>query len=722
MPRDILTKEAFENAIAMVMALAGSTNAVLHLLAIAREAGVDLELDDFDRISRATPHLVDVRPAGKFVMSDLDRVGGVPVVMKELLDAGLLNGDCMTVTGKTQAENLAELAPASPDGDIVHPAGDAIHPWGGIAILRGNLAPNGAVVKAAGAEGLTFEGVARPFDSEQDAFAAVTSGSVKPGDVIVIRYEGPKGSPGMPEMLAVTAAVAGAGLGKDVALITDGRFSGATKGYSVGHIAPEAFIGGPIALVEEGDRIRIDADTRSLEVLVDDATLSARRDRWSAPAPRYTTGALAKYAKLVGGAEHGAHHRLIAHHHEPGGAAVPDLRRALQRGTAHDLPGVLRSARALVRPRRDRRCGLPQAGRGRARQPVALRGAASRRARPRPGGPRRRVHAAPPCGSARAPRSASGTSGSRTTPSIPSYSFKDRVVSIAATMARAFGFEALSCASTGNLANAAAAHAAHAGMPCYVFVPDDLERAKILATETYGAKVVAVKGNYDDVNRLCAEVAETLPWAFVNVNMRPYYAEGSKTLGFETAEQLGWRLPDHVVVPIASGALLTKIHRAFQELVAIGAVEEKAYRVSGAQPEGCRPVAQAFKDGAEEVTPVKPDTIARSLAIGSPADGYFALQVARETGGVIEWCTEAEILDGITLLASTEGVFTETAGGVTIANLKRLVDQGVIAPEEETVAYVTGNGYKTVEVFEGSVEPSYHVAPDLDEFLAALDR
>ena len=194
----------------------------------------------------------------------------------------------------------------------------------------------------------------------------------------------------------------------------------------------------------------------------------------------------------------------------------------------------------------------------------------------------------------------------------PSYSFKDRVVSIAATMARAFGFEALSCASTGNLANAAAAHAAHVGMPCYVFVPDDLERAKILATETYGAKVVAVKGNYDDVNRLCAEVADTLPWAFVNVNMRPYYAEGSKTLGFETAEQLGWRLPDHVVVPIASGALLTKIHRAFQELVAIGAVEEKAYRVSGAQPEGCRPVAQAFQDGAEEVTPVKPDTIARS--------------------------------------------------------------------------------------------------------------
>src|SRR5688572_17196710 len=302
----------------------------------------------------------------------------------------------------------------------------------------------------------------------------------------------------------------------------------------------------------------------------------------------------------------------------------------------------------------------------------------------------------------------------------PSNSFKDRVVSVAATMARAFGFEALSCASTGNLANAAAAHAAHVGMPCYVFVPDDLERAKILATETYGAKVVAVKGNYDDVNRLCAEVAETLPWAFVNVNMRPYYAEGSKTLGFETAEQLGWRLPDHVVVPIASGALLTKVHRAFGELIAIGAVEEKPYRVSGAQPEGCRPVAQAFLDGAEEVTPVKPDTIARSLAIGAPADGFFALKVARQTGGHIEWCTEQEIREGIRLLASTEGVFTETAGGVTIANLKRMVEQGIVRPGEEVVAYVTGNGYKTIDALEGFLEPTYHVAPDLDEFLAAL--
>jgi threonine synthase len=302
----------------------------------------------------------------------------------------------------------------------------------------------------------------------------------------------------------------------------------------------------------------------------------------------------------------------------------------------------------------------------------------------------------------------------------PSNSFKDRVVSVATTMARAFGYEAISCASTGNLANATAAHAAKAGIECYVFVPDDLERAKILSTEAYGAKVVAVKGNYDAVNRLCSEVAEALPWAFVNVNMRPYYAEGSKSLGFETAEQLGWRLPDHVVVPIASGALLTKIHRAFAELIAIGAVEEKPYRVSGAQPEGCRPVAQAFLDGVEEITPVKPDTIARSLAIGAPADGFFALKVARETGGHIEWCTEQEIREGIRLLASTEGVFTETAGGVTIANLKRMVDQGHVRPGEEVVAYVTGNGYKTIDALEGFLEPSYHVAPDLDEFLAAL--
>jgi threonine synthase len=302
----------------------------------------------------------------------------------------------------------------------------------------------------------------------------------------------------------------------------------------------------------------------------------------------------------------------------------------------------------------------------------------------------------------------------------PSNSFKDRVVSVALTMARVFGFEAVSCASTGNLANATAAHAAKAGMPAYVFVPDDLEAAKILATEAYGAKVVAVRGTYDEVNRLCSEVADALPWAFVNVNMRPYYAEGSKSLGFEVAEQLGWRLPDHVVVPIASGALLTKIHRAFSELIAIGAVEERRYRVSGAPPQGCAPVANAFRVGSDELRPVKPYTIARSLAIGSPADGFFALQVTRSTGGVIDACAEGEIVEGVRLLAETEGVFTETAGGVTIAILKRMVERGEIRPDEETVAFVTGNGYKTVEALAATIQPTYRVGPDLDEFLAAL--
>jgi dihydroxy-acid dehydratase len=308
LPGDIMTRKAFENAIAVVMALAGSTNAVLHLLAIAREAGVALELDDFDDMSRKIPHLVDVRPAGRFVMSDLDRVGGVPVVMKELLDAGLLHGDAMTVTGKTVAQNLESLDPAvqAPDGQVVRSLKDPIHPWGGLAILRGNLAPDGAVVKAAGAKSLVFSGAARAFDSEKDAFAALTKGTIAKGDVIVIRYEGPKGSPGMPEMLAVTAAVAGAGLGSDVALITDGRFSGATKGYSVGHIAPEAFVGGPIALVRDGDRIDIDVEARSIQLAVDDETLAQRRAEWIQPEPRYKTGALAKYAKLVGGADHGA--------------------------------------------------------------------------------------------------------------------------------------------------------------------------------------------------------------------------------------------------------------------------------------------------------------------------------------------------------------------------------------------------------------------------------
>jgi dihydroxy-acid dehydratase len=305
-PRDILTPDAFTNAIAVVMALAGSTNAVLHLLAIAHEAGVRLELDDFDRISRAVPHLVDVRPAGRFVMQDLDRVGGVPVVMKELLDAGLLNGDAITVTGKTIAENLEEVAPPVPDGTVVWPFSEPIHPEGGTAILYGSLAPEGSVMKIAGAASLEFRGRARPFDSEQEAFEAVTRGAIVAGDVIVIRYEGPKGSPGMPEMLAVTAAVAGAGLGTEVGLVTDGRFSGASKGYSVGHVAPEAFAGGPIALVHEGDPIAIDAANRRIDLQVDDDELERRRTAWTRPAPRYESGALAKYARLVGSASRGA--------------------------------------------------------------------------------------------------------------------------------------------------------------------------------------------------------------------------------------------------------------------------------------------------------------------------------------------------------------------------------------------------------------------------------
>jgi len=305
-PRDIMTKDAFENAIAVSMACAGSTNMVLHLLAIAHEADVELELDDFDRIARKVPHLVDVRPAGRYVMTDLDRVGGVQVVMAELLEAGLLHGDCMTVTGKTVAENLAELDPAKPDGDVVHPMTDPIHPWGGTVVLRGSLAPDGCVMKAAGAEGTVFRGRARPFDSEEEAFKAVLDGRISKGDIIVIRNEGPVGAPGMPEMLATTAAVAGAGLGADVALITDGRFSGATKGFSVGHVAPEAVNGGPIAFVREGDTIVLDVDNRRLDLEVSEEEMTARREGWTPREPRYTRGVLAKYAKLVSSASKGA--------------------------------------------------------------------------------------------------------------------------------------------------------------------------------------------------------------------------------------------------------------------------------------------------------------------------------------------------------------------------------------------------------------------------------
>jgi dihydroxy-acid dehydratase len=304
--RQIMTKEAFENAIAVVMAFGGSTNAVLHLLAIAREADVDLSLDDFTRVGATVPHLGDLKPFGQYVMNDVDRIGGVPVVMKALLDAGLLHGDCLTVTGRTVAENLAEIAPPDPDGKILRSLDDPIHRTGGITILHGSLAPEGAVVKSAGFDSDVFEGVARVFDGERAALDALEDGTMKAGDVVVIRYEGPKGGPGMREMLAITAAIKGAGLGKEVLLLTDGRFSGGTTGLCVGHVAPEAVDAGPIAFVRDGDRIRLDVARGLLDVLVDDAELAARRTGWEPPAPRYTRGVLAKYTKLVGSAAQGA--------------------------------------------------------------------------------------------------------------------------------------------------------------------------------------------------------------------------------------------------------------------------------------------------------------------------------------------------------------------------------------------------------------------------------
>jgi len=313
--RQIMTREAFENAIAVVMALGGSTNAVLHLLAIAHEARVELTLEDFTRIGDRTPHLADVKPFGRYVMNDIDRIGGVPVVMKALLDAGLLHGDAPTVTGHTVAQNLADVAPPDPDGKIIHALADPIHPTGGLTMLRGSLAPEGAVVKTAGftvsapdtgTQVAGFEGTARVFDGEEAAMAAVTSRSLRAGDAVVIRYEGPRGGPGMREMLAVTGAIKGAGLGPDVLLLTDGRFSGGTTGLCIGHVAPEAAVGGPIALVADGDRIRLDLATRTLDLLVDVDELDRRRAGWKAPAPRFETGVLAKYAKLVGSAANGA--------------------------------------------------------------------------------------------------------------------------------------------------------------------------------------------------------------------------------------------------------------------------------------------------------------------------------------------------------------------------------------------------------------------------------
>ncbi len=304
--RQIMTKPAFENAIAVVMALGGSTNAVLHLLAIAREAEVDLTLDDFNRIGSKVPHIGDLKPFGRFVMNDVDKIGGIPVVMKALLDAGMLHGDTLTVTGRTMAENLEALAPRHVDGEVLRKFEAPIHHSGGITILKGSLAPEGAVVKSAGFDDTTFTGTARVFDGERAALDALAEGRILPRDVVVIRYEGPKGGPGMREMLAITGAIKGAGLGKDVLLITDGRFSGGTTGLCVGHIAPEAVDAGPIAFLRDGDQITLDVAGATLDVDVSEEELAARREGWSPKPPKYTRGVLGKYAKVVQSAAHGA--------------------------------------------------------------------------------------------------------------------------------------------------------------------------------------------------------------------------------------------------------------------------------------------------------------------------------------------------------------------------------------------------------------------------------
>ena len=304
-PRDIITRDSLENAIMVVLAMGGSTNGVLHLLAIAHEAEVPLEIDDFDRLSRRTPYLTDLRPAGRYVMSDLDKAGGVEVVMTELLKAGLLHGDAMTVTGKTVAENLKAFD-REPDGRVIHPADSPRSPTGGLAILKGNLAPDGSVMKVSGTSHLSHEGPARVFDGERAAFEAVTKGEIKPGDVLVIQYEGPRGGPGMQEMLATTGAIVGLGLGDSVMLITDGRFSGATHGPMIGHVAPEAAVGGPIALVRDGDVVVMNAEKRELSVRLSDEELNRRRQEWEEPPPRYKAGVMAKYAKLVSSASVGA--------------------------------------------------------------------------------------------------------------------------------------------------------------------------------------------------------------------------------------------------------------------------------------------------------------------------------------------------------------------------------------------------------------------------------
>lgn len=332
-PRDILTLESFENAITMLNAVGGSTNGILHLLALSREVGVDLTYEDFERIRKRTPHITDMKPGGSYVMNSLDRIGGIPIVMKKLLDAGLLNGDCMTITGKTISQNLSSVAPYAPAGPPAGPDGSKpqeggygvdsgagateapgilrdtdspIHRTGTAVILRGTLAPDGAVIKTAGVEMTTFEGRARVFDREEAAFEEVSRGGIVPGDVVVIRYEGPKGGPGMREMLATTAALVGQGLGRQVAMVTDGRFSGGTRGFMVGHVAPEAYVGGPIALVRDGDKIVIDTESNQIDVRVSEGEMESRRAGWRRPPPNYTHGALAKFASLVGSAAEGA--------------------------------------------------------------------------------------------------------------------------------------------------------------------------------------------------------------------------------------------------------------------------------------------------------------------------------------------------------------------------------------------------------------------------------
>lgn len=303
----------------------------------------------------------------------------------------------------------------------------------------------------------------------------------------------------------------------------------------------------------------------------------------------------------------------------------------------------------------------------------------------------------------------------------PTHSFKDRVVSIALARARELGFETFACASTGNLANAVAAHAAAAGFDSYVFIPADLEEQKVLATAVYGTRIVAVDGNYDDVNRLCTELSAERDWAFVNINMRPYYSEGSKTLAFETCEQLGFELPDRVVCPIASGSLFTKLARGFEEWRAAGLVDGELPVFCGAQAAGCSPVASAFADGVDFCRPVKPATIAKSLAIGNPADGPYALELARRTGGTIQSVSDQEIVAGIKLLAQTTGIFTETAGGVTIAVLEKLAREGKIDPAERIVAYITGDGLKTLDCVRGSFE-AWRIEPTVQSFVEASER